>query len=397
MASQQKDDGYVQEYDLSGKQTPFFVPFHTNCKVGLKVTITGCVSDDADRIGFNLEAESSYKLKHKAHAELANIPFHFNPRFEEKCVVRNSLIEDKWGAEEKDCKMPFVQGQEFKIEIHFKEDDYIVNVNDEQFCKYRHRLPYSSVNMLQCWGAIQLFRVIIESPEPMLHLKELYWRQMGGHLRRAESCRVGVTWGVGYDHTAWVYSGGWGGGFFGPLDSQNVNSMNDSQDYRVYENQRWNPVTGYTSAGLPTDRYMWSDATGKQKRTKDQVKLLSLHWQWISDWMIDFHVPGGVDPDGWQYAVDFPSVFHGKKHFTDYVRRRRWYRRCAVSTTGPWTELGHTKLLDVSLEPLNEDVDSVISVWALANGGQVMFRTSVSKSNPTVRSSCQHPDLVIKI
>lgn len=39
---------------------------------------------------------------------------------------------------------------------------------------------------------------------------------------------------------------------------------------------------------------------------------------------MDFHTPGGVDRDGWQYAVDFPANYHAKKNFTDYVRRRRW-------------------------------------------------------------------------
>lgn len=40
---------------------------------------------------------------------------------------------------------------------------------------------------------------------------------------------------------------------------------------------------------------------------------------------MDFHTPGGVDRDGWQYAVDFPASYHAKKQFTDYVRRRRWF------------------------------------------------------------------------
>lgn len=69
----------------------------------------------------------------------------------------------------------------------------------------------------------------------------------------------------------------------------------------------------------------------------------------MSDWIVDFHTPGGVDRDGWQYARDFPAQYHGKKQFTDYVRRRRWFRRCQLTTSGPWQELGNTKLLDVSL------------------------------------------------
>lgn len=29
-----------------------------------------------------------------------------------------------------------------------------------------------------------------------------------------ESNSLGVVWGIGYDHTAWVHTGGYGGGFF---------------------------------------------------------------------------------------------------------------------------------------------------------------------------------------
>lgn len=58
--------------------------------------------------------------------------------------------------------------------------------------------------------------------------------------------------------------------------------MVDTRNYYVYENQRWNPVTGYTAHGLPTDRYMWSDVTGRHKRTREHTKLLSTHWHWVS-------------------------------------------------------------------------------------------------------------------
>lgn len=377
-------DHFIQEIDLAGKETPLNFPLHTGCVPGTILKLTGCVGDEADRLAINLNAESTYKLRHKAHTTHDNCVLHFNPRFEEGAVIRNSMIEDKWGDEERDGGMPFERGHEFTLEIECNVDDIIVKVNEAKFCTYRHRLPPDSATSISLWGKIQPFKFTTKTPHLILKPLELYFRQIGGHLRRVETCGSGVTWGIGYDHTAWVYTGGWGGGFLGALDSNNVHPMADSQDYRVYENQRWNPVTGYTSAGLPTDRYMWSDATGRIKRTRDQVKLLSMHWQWISDWLVDFHVPGGVDRDGWQYAVDFPSTFHANKQFTDYVRRRRWYRRCAVATTGPWQELGHTRLLDVSLVAVNEAVDSPISVWALAAAGQAMVRIGVSASSPMV-------------
>jgi hypothetical protein len=46
--------------------------------------------------------------------------------------------------------------------------------------------------------------------------------------------------------------------------------------------------------------------------------------------MVDYHTPGGVDREGWQYATDFPATYHGKIGFTDYVRRRRWGRKCKL-------------------------------------------------------------------
>lgn len=35
-----------------------------------------------------------------------------------------------------------------------------------------------------------------------------FWRQVPGHLHCVESNSLGVVWGVGHDHTAWVYTGG---------------------------------------------------------------------------------------------------------------------------------------------------------------------------------------------
>jgi hypothetical protein len=58
--------------------------------------------------------------------------------------------------------------------------------------------------------------------------------------------------------------------------------MTDTQSYYVYENQRWNPLTGYSARGLPTDRPPWSDKSGKQKCSKEKIRLRSMHWQWVN-------------------------------------------------------------------------------------------------------------------
>lgn len=69
-----------------------------------------------------------------------------------------------------------------------------------------------------------------------------------------------------------------------------------------------------------------------------------------SEWIVDYHPPDGADREGWQYATDFPSSYRSYKGPFDYVRRRRWQRKCRFSSTGPWFQFGLTKLLDISMQ-----------------------------------------------
>ncbi|XP_021088626.1 tectonin beta-propeller repeat-containing protein 1 isoform X3 [Mesocricetus auratus] len=227
----------------------------------------------------------------------------------------------------------------------------------------------------------------LEAREHLLPCDQMFWRQMGGHLRIIEANSRGVVWGIGYDHTAWVYTGGYGGGCFQGLASStsNIYTQSDVKSVYIYENQRWNPVTGYTSRGLPTDRYMWSDATGLQECTKAGTKPPSLQWTWVSDWYVDFSVPGGTDQEGWQYASDFPASYHGYKTMKDFVRRRCWARKCKLVTSGPWLEVAPIALSDVSIIPESADADGRghhIALWAVSDKGDVLCRLGVSELNP---------------
>ncbi|XP_059555241.1 tectonin beta-propeller repeat-containing protein 1 isoform X2 [Myotis daubentonii] len=227
----------------------------------------------------------------------------------------------------------------------------------------------------------------LEAPEHPLPCDQMFWRQMGGHLRVVEASSRGVVWGIGYDGTAWVYTGGYGGGCFQGLASStgNIYPQSDVKCVYIYENQRWNPVTGYTSRGLPTDRYMWSDATGLQECTKAGTKPPSLQWSWVSDWSVDFSVPGGTDQEGWQYASDFPSSYHGYKTMRDFVRRRCWARKCKLVTSGPWLEVPPIALRDVSIIPESPGADESghsIALWAVSDKGDVLCRLGVSELNP---------------
>nr|XP_002661342.3 tectonin beta-propeller repeat-containing protein 1 [Danio rerio] len=221
----------------------------------------------------------------------------------------------------------------------------------------------------------------LEAPAQYLPCDQMFWRQVPAHLLCVECNSLGVVWGIGHDHTAWVYTGGSSAQVSGPVKLNE--EVSDVRSVCIYENQRWNPMTGYTDKGLPTDRYMWSDSSGFRESTKENTRPPSPQWTWVSDWTVDFSVPGGTDKEGWQYAADFPVSFHGCKTMKDFVRRRQWARRCALSLTGPWTKVPPIALTDVTILPcLSQCRLEQVPVWALSEKGDVLCRLGVTPDNP---------------
>ncbi|XP_062874812.1 tectonin beta-propeller repeat-containing protein 1 [Trichomycterus rosablanca] len=222
----------------------------------------------------------------------------------------------------------------------------------------------------------------LEAPAQYLPCEQMFWRQVPGHLQCVESNSLGVVWGVGYDHTAWVYTGGC-------RENQTQDNeackhtVSDVRNVYIYENQRWNPVTGYTNKGLPTDRYMWSDQLGFKECTKENTKPPSPEWIWVSDWAVDYSTPGGTDKEGWQYAADFPVTFHGYKTMKDFVRRRRWVRKCKITLAGPWQKVPPIPVIDVTILPcLAQSSLEQVPVWAISEKGDVLCRLEATAQNP---------------
>uniref|UniRef100_A0A8C3AT37 Tectonin beta-propeller repeat-containing protein 1 n=1 Tax=Cyclopterus lumpus TaxID=8103 RepID=A0A8C3AT37_CYCLU len=209
----------------------------------------------------------------------------------------------------------------------------------------------------------------------------MFWRQVPGHLRCVESNSLGLVWGIGWDGAAWVYSPGKLSPMF--LSAAQLQQQTDVRSVHVYENQRWNPMTGYADKGLPTDRPMWSDESGLKECSKGNTHPPSPQWSWVSEWAVDANVPGGTDKEGWQYAADFPTTFHGHKTMKDFVRRRRWTRKCKITLRGPWQQVPPIRLSDISLMPcLAQSRMEQVPVWALSDKGDVLCRLGASPQNP---------------
>ena len=95
----------------------------------------------------------------------------------------------------------------------------------------------------------------------------------------------------------------------------------------VYENQRTLLLGDYSSKyliPLADTCGPWSDAKGIPRNPAD-VLLPGPGWSWVDEWHIDRSRPS-VDPDGWQYAINWNGSWSPQRGVTTVVRRRRWIR-----------------------------------------------------------------------
>ena len=93
---------------------------------------------------------------------------------------------------------------------------------------------------------------VCEAPSSQTTLQpnpnQLFWRQIGGHMHQVEAGVGGVVWGIGFDGEPYAYTGGFGGGIFSGFASS-ANGISPQEDYDlqyIYENQRWNPIEGFS-------------------------------------------------------------------------------------------------------------------------------------------------------
>ena len=67
-----------------------------------------------------------------------DIFLHFNPRFEDNCVVRNSYIGGSWEEEERYGEFPFRPNEHYSAAIILQEEGYEIAINGYSFASYEH-------------------------------------------------------------------------------------------------------------------------------------------------------------------------------------------------------------------------------------------------------------------
>lgn len=124
---------------------PYDLPLHAGIMPRLLITIIGEPLPCADR--FNVDFIKG-----------PDVVFHFNPRFNEQTIVRNSNLGGYWGPEEREGGFPFVQGRRFELKILVEEDMFKVAVDGTHLLEYEHRVGgLEEVNLLRVGGDLVLY------------------------------------------------------------------------------------------------------------------------------------------------------------------------------------------------------------------------------------------------
>ncbi|XP_076458825.1 tectonin beta-propeller repeat-containing protein 1-like [Babylonia areolata] len=261
----------------------------------------------------------------------------------------------------------------------------IVNMANMSLWQLNRPVAAGSVCSLTVPGQIFIHNPEEASARPC----DMMWGQQGGHMALIETTPCGVTWALSFDRTPWVYNGGYGNAFTREL-SEMSSSLREQVDYRiirVFENQKWFPVVGYCSRGVLHNNFAWTTPKGQFVKSREDIKLPSSQWQWVSDWIVDFTTAGGVSNDGWQFATNVHRPYHAQQGLRDTVRRRQWGRKCKLVTQGPWVSVGPPELIDVSLqvEPCTSP-SRLLVLWAIGANGDVLCRSQLTQEDPMGKS-----------
>ncbi|XP_005989777.1 galectin-8 isoform X3 [Latimeria chalumnae] len=142
--------------DVETRNTEFVVPYLGSLNDGLRpgktIVLKGEVSKNANYFTINLKSTESN-----------DIALHLNPRIKTQELVRNSLLHESWGEEEKSVpNFPFTPGVYFEIIIHCDASQYKVAVNGVHMLDYKHRFKdLGKINLVEIDGDIQILDVIL--------------------------------------------------------------------------------------------------------------------------------------------------------------------------------------------------------------------------------------------
>ncbi|XP_004700356.2 galectin-2 [Echinops telfairi] len=118
-------------------------------KSGTTLKIKGKIADGTNGFSINLGQEAN------------KLNLHFNPRFNESCIVCNSM-DGSWGKEQRESHLCFSPGSEVKFTVTFENEQFQVKLPDDHVVTFPNRLGHSQLSYMSVKGGFKVSSFKIE-------------------------------------------------------------------------------------------------------------------------------------------------------------------------------------------------------------------------------------------
>ncbi|BFZ07984.1 hypothetical protein BsWGS_11022 [Bradybaena similaris] len=147
-----KGEAYIYEVKLLRRlDKPFVDRLPGSFQAGSWLKVIGTPKKHADRFYINLQCGDDSNCG-------CDVAFHFNPRFNGCCTVRNSKTCGSWGKEEREQpNFPFKPKDRFEVIILGLPDVFKVFVNQKFYLDYAHRVDLSLISHVMLTGDCNFF------------------------------------------------------------------------------------------------------------------------------------------------------------------------------------------------------------------------------------------------
>ncbi|XP_077330575.1 galectin-1-like [Lithobates pipiens] len=112
------------------------VLYNFSLKPGHSMEVGGFIPEGCKRFSINLGKDEK------------NIVLHFNPRFDERKIILNSMVDDVYGEELKESVFPFQEGSDITVYFQFEQDMITIHLPTGNPLSFPVRFPIEVISYL---------------------------------------------------------------------------------------------------------------------------------------------------------------------------------------------------------------------------------------------------------